>query len=353
MKKFLFRLLYHSGFHHLLRFLLRPRAIILTYHGFTDRGHHGGIENYQGKHVSIERFRQQLNYLKKYYRVISLTELVACYRRGSQPPDHSVVITFDDGYRSNYTLAYPLLRELGLPATIFLTTAFVDRKEPLWTDRVEYAIGKSKSSHLVLKDGPAKDAVTLDIHDREQKAATDERIRADVKSRAADFEMIEALEGEAGESLSFQKEVPEIYRPLEWGEVSEMIESGLISVGSHTCHHLILTRCEADGIRKELAESREVIEKKTGLPCHLFCYPNGGIGDFSELTKGLLASTGYACGLTSVPGFNDARSDPYELKRLGIRDQSDFPEFVMTLGGMKMFLSRLRRRLKSIGAFLG
>jgi peptidoglycan/xylan/chitin deacetylase (PgdA/CDA1 family) len=71
-------------------------------------------------------FRAQLSYLKNNFSVISLSEFHALRSRGIPLPAKSAVITFDDGFQDNYQYAYPVLRELGFPATIFLATGFIN-----------------------------------------------------------------------------------------------------------------------------------------------------------------------------------------------------------------------------------
>ena len=123
------------------------------YHGFTDKRVYEGIENSQGMHLNIEKFKLQIEYLKKYYNVISLYRLIEHYADGAKLPPNPIVITIDDGYRSNYTLAYPILKQFNVPAAIFIPTDFIDKKEMLWHDRVKYAINKTKSPSFDLKIG--------------------------------------------------------------------------------------------------------------------------------------------------------------------------------------------------------
>lgn len=327
IKTFLFRSLYFLRAHHFLRWVHRKKIIILMYHGFTDQENHKGIENYQGKHLSIEKFRSQVKFLKEHYNVVALDEVVDHLTKGRKPPPYSVVLTFDDGYRSNHSLAFPFLKEYRVPASIFLTTNFVDQKEFLWPDRLEYAVNRGFS--------PA------DSDCSGSKESWESGIRMELKRIPQELrsEKIEALERQHGVKLTEDSRHAEIYRPLSWEEVSEMLDSRLVSVGSHTHTHVILSRCTTKTVLDELRLSREIIEKRTGRDCHLFCYPNGEPGDFDDRTKKLLQETGYWCGLTTVPGFNHQRSNVYELKRFGVRNQMDFIEFVMTLCGVKKFLS--------------
>ena len=356
MKHFLFRCLYFLQVHHLIRYLWRDKGIILMYHGFTDRKVHEGIENYQGKHLHVERFRSQLEYLKKYHRIVSLDQLVDSYSSSKTAPSYCAVITIDDGYRSNYTLAFPILRQLRVPATIFLTTSFVENKEPLWMDRIEYAINKANPNRFEFKvysEGNKASAIPVEFDDRKSRVESERRIRTKLKTTPQEFrsEIIGTLEERLERRIFQDPAFPEIYQPLEWSDIKEMIESGLISAGSHSHTHAVLTRCEPETLRRELGLSREIIEKRTASRCQLFCYPNGNIGDFNEGTKRILKEAGYVCALTTVPGVNDRRSDLFEMKRVGVPYQGDLVEFVMYLYGVAQFFSNIKQTFLKLMGF--
>jgi peptidoglycan/xylan/chitin deacetylase (PgdA/CDA1 family)/glycosyltransferase involved in cell wall biosynthesis len=76
--------------------------------------------------MTANRFAKQMAWLKRMgYHPISLTQFLTCQREKQLPPARSVVITFDDGYADNYTYAFPILRQYGIPATIFLVSKFI------------------------------------------------------------------------------------------------------------------------------------------------------------------------------------------------------------------------------------
>ncbi len=94
---------------------------ILTYHSISN-------EIYPDETVTPEEFEKQLQYIKENYKVISLEEAVGYLQTDIEKAAGSIVITFDDGYSDNYCYAFPLLKKLGFPATIFLISDFVDDK---------------------------------------------------------------------------------------------------------------------------------------------------------------------------------------------------------------------------------
>ncbi len=99
-------------------------------------------------------------------------------------------------------------------------------------------------------------------------------------------------------------------------------------------NHVIVTRCIQGEAREELYHSKQLIEKRTGLSCRLFSYPNGGVGDFDHHTKKLLKEIGYSCGLTGVRGMNDRHSDVFELKRLALHKDEELSGFALVVSGI-------------------
>jgi peptidoglycan/xylan/chitin deacetylase (PgdA/CDA1 family) len=344
MRKIFFSILFFLQIHRLTRFVLRNSVVILVYHGFTNNKSPHGIANYDGLHHDVDRFKTELQYLAKNYKVISLADLVYCYSRQSRLPQRLAVITFDDGYESNYSLAFPLLRELQLPATIFVATNFVGQSEFQWTDRLEHSV--NATSQKSVRFGILDQTFEYDL----STTASKRTFIVDLKSKLKELppklreEVVSDVESLLGQKLSIQ-DAPSIYRPLDWTQCVEMNQSGLISFGSHTCAHSILTRCQDDEIRTELSMSKKVIEHSVRTQCTVFCYPNGTVGDFDDRTKTIVQKTGYICGITNVHGFNDSTADVFELKRVGFNNDTDLIEFIMTLSGIVKLFSDIKQKI--------
>jgi peptidoglycan/xylan/chitin deacetylase (PgdA/CDA1 family) len=303
------------------------------YHGFTEKNIHTGIENYGDKHINSKTFSDQIKYLKNHYNILSLNELVQHYKKRTNIPKNSVVITMDDGYRSNWTIAYPILRKFNVPATIFITTDFVDKAKHLWVDRLEYAIEKSLSDKIVLRI--ADNTFEYSLQDTQSKIEACKDIKQRLKVLEEDDKEKFLIKIEKIIGREFIKvNAPSIYQPLRWKEISKMSANGLILIGSHTCSHAILSRCTRVKLNDEIVLSKKVLEEKTGKKCDHFCYPNGEKGDFDEITKDCLRKAGFFSALTTITGMNDDSSDVFELKRLYIRNGISHTEFIMTLSGV-------------------
>ena len=170
LQSFLFQAVYRSGLlclvSNICSRLKRGRILIFTFHRI------GPVKNNQAYLVypfPPERFSEQINYLSRHLRVISLTEAVDRINSGNIDNNY-VVITFDDGFADFYDYAYPILKKHDLPATIFLTTGLIDRTCRMWTEKLEYAVNNSKVDTFTLNT--EKDPVRLPLNNLKDKYFT-------------------------------------------------------------------------------------------------------------------------------------------------------------------------------------
>jgi peptidoglycan/xylan/chitin deacetylase (PgdA/CDA1 family) len=296
------------------RAINQARPKVLMFHGLTDR-EHTGLENCQHKHLHVRRFEAFLAHLKKHFRLIALDELARCLSSGIPPPPYSVALTFDDGFLSNYTLGFPLLKRYDAQATIFAATEFVEEKKPIWVDRVDYAM-----------DQAGRDKVELI------------RVKRELKSLPADKleDALVSLENGLGYRLENANlpSVPAIYHAMDWGHAREMLDSGLVSLGAHTHSHQIMARCTPEVVEHEVLKSKQLIEQNTGRPCTTFCYPNGGPEDFTEETERIIRGLGFLSTITTIGGFNEPGCSPFLMKRLGVMNNQDLTQFDLLTSGI-------------------
>src|SRR5882724_7504917 len=236
------------------------RAIILMYHGFTAEASHDGIQNHEHKHLHVENFRAHLEFLKAHYHVVPLADLVRAFTTGAPLPPRPAVITIDDGYRSVYSVAYPALRQAGLPAAVFLATEFVDERRFLWTDRVEHAVNRAATGTYDVDGGDER--LRIDLNGTASRMEADRRLRSALKrlsdeSRAA---AVDALEQATGQGLGAAGAADALYQPMSWDEAREMAASGLVAIGSHGHTHAIVSRCHSEQAARELRVSKRIID---------------------------------------------------------------------------------------------
>ena len=332
--------------HRWLRRRLRHDVVILTYHGFTAAPRTTGVRNFHGKHVAASHFRRHLEYLRRHHTVVSLTELVRGIVGAATLPPRSVHITIDDGYRSTWSIAFPLLRELRLPASLFIATDFVGRKRALWPDRVEHAVATTTATRLAARVGT--EVVSLELGSEAARITACRTLFARLSVLDPDdlAASVEDLERRAGRALDLEGG-DDMFAPLRWEDVIEMQASGWVEVGSHSVTHPSLARCARDRQAEEIAASKGIIEASTGRRCDVFCYPHGQPGDFDESTKELVRRHGYRAGLTAIPGVNGERADPYALRRFTVTETEPFATFLMKMYGVVDGASRAKRAVRA------
>jgi len=252
-------------------------------------------------------FEQRLGFLKRYFQVMDLQELTERSQHNDLP-ERAVAITFDDGYRDNYTHAFPLLRKHGLPATLFVTTASVGNGLVLWHDRVFDAFRYTKAHECRFKMMGNKqfrlDSLEL------RRICVDDTIS-----------FAKSLPGPA--RLAFVDEIEQVLQPdlatgrtpmLSWSEIKEM-RAGGIRIGSHTRTHPILSRVNPAELKDEIFGSKSELESELREPIKGFAYPNGALSDYDTNTLTMLQQSGYGYAVTTQAGFNTVEVNPFELKR--------------------------------------
>ena len=329
MKQAVLNLMLSAGAFTPFRVANRRRALVLMYHRF------GEHDDDAASKTPARVFARHLDYLAAHYRVVPLSVIAECVRGGKPLPPGVAAITIDDGYADAYRVAFPLLRERRLPATLFVTTDFVDRLCWLWTDKMRYVVARAGGQRLEAEVGGR--LMKIELNGEASRRDTAGRVNAALKS-LPDAEKDEAI---ARLAASLGVEVPPVPTPefeaVTWDEAREL-DAGGVSVESHTLTHPILTGVDDARLRRELRESKARLEGVLGRPVEVFCYPNGNA---DERVRREAASAGYTCAVTDEEGLIDARrADALALRR--IPADPDFAHFVQSTSGFDELKNRLR-----------
>lgn len=305
-----------SGLASFARTRRSSEATILTFHGLSQNTADRGILDWS-LHLRVDAFRSICSMLAKEYRVISLADLVEARSQGSGLPDNSVVITFDDGYASNYELAYPILREFGLHATIFVTTGFLDGVEMFWFQRADLALGRTQKKLLDWKINGKKLCLYLGTYELRQQSLM--KLLPELKE-LPDTDLLSEM-NRLEEALEVSEpgfdDLPPAMRPMTWEMASEMSLSGHVDIGGHTHTHPILARCDVRAMRAEIATCRDRIHAEIGELPFAFAYPNGGSDDFTRETLMLVREAGFKAACTTVSGRVHDAVSLHQLPRYG------------------------------------
>jgi len=327
MKTFLKRMSRYTGFLRISNELTPNKLSIMLYHGFCERKNKGE-RTLNLKFMPISEFEQHLKLYLKYGTPISLKDLLCKERLPSSP----IVVTIDDGYKNNYDLGFPVLKKYNYPATIFLTTRFIDRKLFLWTDWLEFIA--LNASNVDIKMELNKEVISFNLGEAEVRNNVVRHLKSVLKNMP--INIIISFLYELQERLKVKydwEEIPEELQPLSWKQIREMQESGLVSFGSHTASHAILSKCDEETQKFEILESKNRIEEKLNKTCTMFAYPNGKVEDYTERIIELLRKANYSLAVTTNSKYNNSTGyDSFKLNRWGTDNFIEDIEYLISGG---------------------
>lgn len=327
----------------LSRRLHRRKLLILCYHGIQASDE---ASWWPGVFVSRETFAARMELLKRHsFNVLSLTEAFSRLKSGTLPPN-SVVITVDDGYKNTPREMLPVLAAHRYPATVYVTTYYVQKQHPIFRLAVQYMFWRSAATDLgaplpkwasslrsgeLSSEASRREAAWACIDYGEQQCTEDERqqlLRELGRRLDVDYDGIRSVGG-----LSLMNE----------DEIGELVRAG-IDVQLHTHRHRFPEEREA--AMRELDDNVAVLQPLTDTRLDHFCYPSG---IYSERHHPWLREAGIATATTCRIGFNDAGTSAYELKRYLDREDVSEIEFLAEISGYSSLLRRLRGRIRRRG----
>jgi peptidoglycan/xylan/chitin deacetylase (PgdA/CDA1 family) len=284
-----------------------PPVIVLLYHRVTRRASDPELLA-----VTPENFRAQMQHLKENHPLVRFEE------DWSNSPRPAVAVTFDDGYADNAREALPILTELGIPATFFLSSANLGSAREFWWDEL---------GRLLLQGERFPGSFTLSRGARQERWPTGsapERERlygeivprltdADLESRDAILVQLRAWAGKCEE--------PDVgNRSLSFDELTRLAGSELVSIGAHTVNHCRLSALPLQAQREEIEGSRHRLEDLLDREIASFSYPYGKHCHYTRESVALCRELGFRKAAANFPGQSHRWSDPYQVPRHLVRD---------------------------------
>lgn len=255
---------------------LRGDGVVLCYHNVVARPN--GASAALGLHIPLAPFERQIQWLGRHYTVVPLAEFADRAIRGASLR-RLAAVTFDDGYSGVFEYAWPLLRDLGIPATVFVVADAPGgyREHGYWWDDADVLRGYSPET--------------------EQRWLT-------------------ALQGDRSAIVGTEvrRPAPAWCQPATWGTIAAAAREGL-GIGAHSATHRNLPMLPDAELHRELVESREVIRQQSGTDPVLFAYPYGW---WDERIRGAVRAAGYRAAFTLAADRRSLKGDPWTIPRLGI-----------------------------------
>ncbi len=284
-------------------------------------------------------FERQMMQLAREFNVVSLGDLCDSIANGRSLDARTIAITIDDGYEDFYTEAYPILKKYSLPATLYVTTDFIDKSAWLWPDIIDYILKSTAFTEYSLGSEGAKGVYRL-LEDKD---------KMNTWSHIADYCLtLNSKEKEVflrQMALDLRVSVPAVptsdYQALSWRQIQEMEQNG-IDIGSHTCTHPRLIMTEPPDLIYEIEGSKNRIEAMIDHEVVSFCYPNGAKSDYNEKIKDIVKAAGYKNAVVAYFD-SDITEDLFELKRFGVG--GDMFQFRKTIYGVEFLKSAAMKML--------
>ncbi len=328
MKSLLASAIYRPGLSFgLFRAAARGDSIVLMYHRLLPkREAQNRIQ--PGMYVDPNTFASHLRTLRKYFLIRSIWDIFSAKDiPSSSNHKPTCALTFDDGWVDFYTNCFPVLMTEKVPGMVFLPTDFIGSENLFWTDRLSSLLyqrwkrGKAWASES--KEEKSISPTTRSLLGL--KGSFENRLESAIallKNRI--LEEIERTIQEISLMWEIEPQVPG-RAFLSWEEVEQRGQTGLISFGSHTATHRILTQLPKEEIEEELKKSKEeLIRRKIVDPSYIaFSYPNG---NFNEEICHLVRKAGYRLAVTTKRDWNPRGGDLFHLKRVPIhQDMTSTP----------------------------
>ena len=260
---------------------------VLTYHRVDEPDRHP--ERYPGLVSATPRdFEAQLDLVAARCSVLSLAELIEVREGRADLPPRAVLLTFDDAYTDFADVAWPLLRRAGLPATLFVPTAYPDVPgRAFWWDRLHDALRTTRAPAVATPAG------RLPLVDDGERSTAFRALRSSVKGLPHDEAM-----GAVERVLDDLEAPPAVSPVLGWDRLRALAAEGL-AVAPHSRTHPVLTKVTPEALVDEVRGSLDDLERELGPTPPVFAYPTGGVDD---AVVGALAAAGYRLGFTTSRG---------------------------------------------------
>jgi peptidoglycan/xylan/chitin deacetylase (PgdA/CDA1 family) len=299
-------------------------VLVLNYHRVGDGS--GSLFDRGLWSADAEAFARQVRFCRSHTDVISPDDLphVLDRRRGRY-----VLFTFDDGYRDNYEVAFPILKAERVAATFFIATGFVDAPRLPWWDEIAWMVRTSRRERIMLP-GWLPAAVPFDEPDREGAVRTLlQAYKAMPVESTGGF--LAAIAAEAGTGRC----APEVSRELwmTWSMLRAMQSAGM-TIAGHTMGHPVLARASRERQRDEISGCAARLAAELGGPMRCFSYPVGGLSAFDSVTRECLREAGVRYAFSYYGGFRRFSGwDDYDIRRVPVESylSDDWFRSIVTL----------------------
>ena len=295
---------------------LRGAGVILMLHRVLADDASAALPHRNELCIGPKAFEGLLRWLPRHFDCVSLMDLLEAHERprGSDRP--KVALTFDDGWRDNAVNAFPLLQRHKVPASIFLSTDFIGSRQRFWWESLGETLwgshGEAPRHHLIeqlRKIGRPLPAAYF-MNNRPEDCSL---------ALAHYLQSLKTLSPQALHLLTDNCPAESLPQALDWQQVRDLEDSGLISFGPHGASHALLPGLDDQRLDDELQRSHQALEQGCRRPLPVYCYPNG---DHDDRVRARLTAHRYPYALSTRAGICQGHDDPLALPRIGVSQRN-------------------------------
>ncbi len=304
-------------------------AVILLYHRVVDLAC-----DPQLLAVSPQRFDEQMRLIAKEFHPMSLQELSRCVRRRAVP-GRAVVVTFDDGYEDNLTIAKPILEKHQIPATVFVASGAVGGRREFYWDKLQdiFLRDRALPGELAITLGDEDCRWVLGVeacgysqHRWDVLSAQPQGVRQSAymslcdKLRPLPYDQQSAALDSLCRWAGVSAESRSTHRTMTADQIRRLASDGLVEVGAHTIDHPILATLPLEEQRRQIRQSQDDLQRLISQPVQAFSYPYGTRSSYTQATVEAVTDAGFTCACSNFSGVLGRSDDPYQLPRMLVRD---------------------------------
>ena len=290
-------------------------ALILSYHRINTKEFISKNCVMAGMYVSDKTFEAHMIWLKKYFEIVSLNNLITKINKNQKWNYPLCAITFDDGWFDNYKFAYPILRKYNIPATIFVVGNRLNNSIPDCYHLLFEIITNSRKIPFNLTGiKQIYKIITTSKKDKVEKARMAVNILRTLTHN--DFDIVYGKLIDYCYDRLDMKEINEKHKALSWKELNEM-QNHDINFGYHSKSHYMLTHVPIDKLSAEIEMPYKEAYNNGIELSRFFCYPDG---QYNDIIIQRLKDKGYKGAVSLKCGLNNYDTNPYVLRRINIHE---------------------------------
>lgn len=318
------------GLNRWARHRTRRRLLGLCYHGVvSEEGPPADARTRIA--VTATQFEAQMRELRRHWTPVGSRRILDAISGGPPLPDRAVHVSFDDGYRNNLTVAAPILERYEIPATVFITSGFLDTRRPPWPLELHERLVACTGLLPILSG-----RFTTPSHTPERTEEALKFVDAAKELAAPQREnLMETLRSETEIDLSAPWK-RELYEPLDWTDLPGLPRRG-VEIGAHTVSHPNLARLAPDELDEEIETGRKKIEAAMdgAYRCESFAYPFGSSRDYSDAVVDAVRKAGFRLAFTLEERRNAETLDPFRIHRICIHRELTHASFLTLISGLR------------------